>query len=376
MNNTRNQCSFLVDWFDPESSTQRKFVLNFFINDQCVEMIDVKKNKIFLRRTHCEDISLKDLFIGNSIKIFSRILKIVNYTDSHTRNFLESTNYECSIGLFRPHAGDKKSELLQNLVNHGFEFINLIMVEFNEELKRVMSQHEATARIPVTSMLNGPVIVFQVRGVSAVQKLQDFVGPQDREEALRNSPHSIRAKYSHLSSSNLYVANEENVTDLTEIFFPTSHPRIHLRPYCTQDNTTLCIIKPHALKQGQMADIIRMIEDNKFEITGMRMLLMDNNSVVRLLEIYHGVVSEYPGYVTQLLSGKCLALEIQGPLGTQDTPSQFRELVGPANVDIARDLRPNTIRAKFGKNSVENAVHVTDLSEDAYFEVEFIFRTV
>lgn len=70
-------------------------------------------------------------------------------------------------------------------------------------------------RIPVTSMLNGPVIVFQVRGVSAVQKLQDFVGPQDREEALRNSPHSIRAKYSHLSSSDLYVANEENVTDVS-----------------------------------------------------------------------------------------------------------------------------------------------------------------
>jgi hypothetical protein len=38
------------------------------------------------------------------------------------------------------------------------------------------------------------------------------------------------------------------------------------------------------------------------------------------------------GYVTQLLSGKCLALEIKGPLGSQDTPSRFRDLAGPANV--------------------------------------------
>lgn len=43
-----------------------------------------------------------------------------------------------------------------------------------------------------------------------------------------------------------------------------------------------------------MANILRMIEEHKFEITGMRMMMMDHSSVVRLLEIYHGVVSEYP----------------------------------------------------------------------------------
>ncbi|KAI5748970.1 hypothetical protein M8J76_003708 [Diaphorina citri] len=373
----RNQCSFLVDWFDPESSTIRKFVLNFSINDNCVEMIDVKKNKIFLRRTHCDEILLKDLFIGNSVKLFSRILKIVDYGDRYTKSYLESTNYQCTIAFLRPHANDSKSELFQDLINHGFEFINLLMVEFNEEIKRIMSQQESTARIPISSMLNGPVIVFQLRGVDAVQKLQDVVGPADREEALSNYPHSLRARYSHLSASNLYVATEETVQELSEIFFPMSEPRVTLRPYCVLDNsTTLCIIKPHALKQGNMANILRMIEEHKFEITGMRMMMMDHSSVVRLLEIYHGVVSEYPGYVTQLLSGKCLALEIKGPLGSQDTPSRFRDLAGPANVETAKELRPNTIRAMYGRNSVENAVHVTDLPEDAFFEVEFVFKTI
>lgn len=63
-------------------------------------------------------------------------------------------------------------------------------------------------------MLNGPVIVFQLRGVDAVQKLQDVVGPADREEALSNYPHSLRARYSHLSASNLYVATEETVQEV------------------------------------------------------------------------------------------------------------------------------------------------------------------
>lgn len=37
--------------------------------------------------------------------------------------------------------------------------------------------------------------------------------------------------------------------------------------------------------------------------------------------------------------------------------------------ETAKELRPNTIRAMYGRNSVENAVHVTDLPEDAFFEV-------
>uniref|UniRef100_A0A8D8YQT7 Nucleoside diphosphate kinase 7 n=1 Tax=Cacopsylla melanoneura TaxID=428564 RepID=A0A8D8YQT7_9HEMI len=376
MSTSRSQCSFLVEWFDTESSTTRTFVLNFWTNDQNVEMIDVKKNKIFLRKTSCDGVLLKDLFVGNSVKVFSRILKIVNYADAYTKNYLESTNYQCSVALFRPHANDKKSELLQDLINHGFEFINLVMIEFNEDIKKAMSQSESTARIPISSMLNGPVVVFQVRSINAVQKLQDVIGPEDREEALSNYPHSVRSRYPQWNASNLYVANEDTYQQLSHIFFPTSDPKVTLRPHCLLNNTTLCIIKPHALKQGNMANILRVIEENRFEISGMRMLLMDHSSVVRLLEIYQGVVSEYPGYVTQLLSGKCLALEINGPLGTQDTPQQFRELAGPANVEVAKELRPHTIRAKYGRNPVENAVHVTDLPEDAYFEVEFVFRTI
>lgn len=46
--------------------------------------------------------------------------------------------------------------------------------------------------------------------------------------------------------------------------------------------------------------------------------------------------------------------------------------------DIARYLRPNTIRAKFGINSIKNAIHCTDLPEDVPLEVilrkHFLFR--
>lgn len=115
--------------------------------------MDVKKNKIFLRRTHCDELLLKDLFLGNTVKLFSRILKIVNYADIYTRQFLESTNYQCSIALLRPHANDNKSELFQDLMNYGFEFINILMLHFNEEIKRVLNRKESTSRYVPTCIV-------------------------------------------------------------------------------------------------------------------------------------------------------------------------------------------------------------------------------
>lgn len=37
--------------------------------------------------------------------------------------------------------------------------------------------------------------------------------------------------------------------------------------------------------------------------------------------------------------------------------------------EIARHLRPGTLRAVFGKSKIQNAVHCTDLPEDGLLEV-------
>lgn len=41
---------------------------------------------------------------------------------------------------------------------------------------------------------------------------------------------------------------------------------------------------------------------------------------------------------------------------------------------MARQLYPKTIRAKFGVNKVQNAIHCTDLEEDCKLEVEYFFK--
>jgi nucleoside diphosphate kinase len=44
--------------------------------------------------------------------------------------------------------------------------------------------------------------------------------------------------------------------------------------------------------------------------------------------------------------------------------------------EIARHIRPRTLRALYGKDKVKNAVHCTDLAEDASLEVMKYFAFV
>ena len=47
----------------------------------------------------------------------------------------------------------------------------------------------------------------------------------------------------------------------------------------------------------------------------------------------------------------------------------FRAVCGPHDPEIARNIRPGTLRAKLGLDRVKNGVHCTDLPEDGVLEV-------
>jgi nucleoside-diphosphate kinase len=61
---------------------------------------------------------------------------------------------------------------------------------------------------------------------------------------------------------------------------------------------------------------------------------------------------------------------------TLDVVSRFRDLTGPLSPELARVLRPGSIRALYGHDHVHNAVHCTDLSEDGGMECHYIFQTL
>jgi hypothetical protein len=78
-------------------------------------------------------------------------------------------------------------------------------------------------------------------------------------------------------------------------------------------------------------------------------------------------------WVAELSSGTAAALLLRGGA---DIVGRVRDLCGPYIPDVARHLRPESLRAKYGVDGVRNAVHCTDLPLDGPLECKFLFEVL
>ena len=53
---------------------------------------DVKNKRMFLKRAECPQVTLKDLYIGSVLTIYSRQIKLADYGDVYTKKKFESAN--------------------------------------------------------------------------------------------------------------------------------------------------------------------------------------------------------------------------------------------------------------------------------------------
>lgn len=141
--------------------------------------------------------------------------------------------------------------------------------------------------------------------------------------------------------------------------------------------TTLGIIKPQVLRDGAAGLVLDAISEH-FTITCAQLMNLAPVPVSEFYEVYKGVLApgEFTDMVGEVTSGPCIAIEVADKSGqpSGDVTEHFRELCGPIDPDIARALRPKSLRAKFGASKVRNGLHCTDLPEDGELEVNYIFN--
>ena len=140
-------------------------------------------------------------------------------------------------------------------------------------------------------------------------------------------------------------------------------------PTAAFNNCTTCVIKPHIVQDGLAGQVIDMILQEGFEISSMEMFQLDKPTAEEFFEVYKGVLPEFVAMIEHMTTGPCIVLEVR----QENAVKSFRELCGPMDPEIAKNLRPNTLRAKFGHSRTMNGVHCTDLPEDGQLEVEYFF---
>ena len=129
---------------------------------------------------------------------------------------------------------------------------------------------------------------------------------------------------------------------------------------------TLSIIKPDAVGQNQIGNIIEYFERDGLSVTAMKMVHLNDSQA----KDFYAVHKERPFYlelVEFMTSGPVVVMILEG----EQAVARCRKIMGqtdPAKAD------PGTIRADFATSIERNAVHGSDSHENAKTEIAFFFK--
>jgi nucleoside-diphosphate kinase len=128
---------------------------------------------------------------------------------------------------------------------------------------------------------------------------------------------------------------------------------------------TLTMIKPDAVRAGNIGNILAMINQGGFKIVAMKYTRLTRQDA----ETFYEVHKERPFFgelVEFMTSGPIVAAILE----KENAVADFRTLIGATNPAEAAE---GTIRKKYATSMGENAVHGSDSDENAKIEGDFHF---
>lgn len=128
---------------------------------------------------------------------------------------------------------------------------------------------------------------------------------------------------------------------------------------------TLSIIKPDAVGNNHIGQIISRFEANGLKIVAIKMVQLDSNKAGKFYEAHKGKPF-YNELVNFMSSGPVVIMVLEG----DDAITKNREIMGATNPEQAKE---GTIRKDFASSMGKNAVHGSDSPEAAKTEIEFFF---
>ncbi len=129
---------------------------------------------------------------------------------------------------------------------------------------------------------------------------------------------------------------------------------------------SLVLVKPDATKRNLSGEIISRFEKAGLKIVGMKLLHMDKNLAKRHYAVHEGKPF-FNSLVDYITSAPIVAVVFEG----DNAVERIRKIMGstdPAKAD------KGTVRADFGVDIQNNAVHGSDSPENAAKEIALFFK--
>ena len=128
---------------------------------------------------------------------------------------------------------------------------------------------------------------------------------------------------------------------------------------------TYAMIKPDSYKNGNLGNILAMIEKNGFKVVHARLLRFTEKSASQFYDVHQG-----KPFFNKLIEFTCSDKVLALVLEKENAVVEFRNLIG--NTD-PKKAEKNTIRGQYAAGMPDNAIHGSDSIDNAIKEITFIF---
>ncbi|XP_042673343.1 thioredoxin domain-containing protein 3 [Centrocercus urophasianus] len=271
--------------------------------------------------------------------------------------------FEKTLALIRPCVlRERRDSIMQSIKDDGFEVAMQKEITLSEEQAREFyKEHENEDYFPalLEQMTSGPTLVLALTRQNAIAHWRDLLGPKTIEEAKKNNPNSLRAKYAVDNLDINQLHGSSSITDAQkelEFFFPQEH--------------TLALIKPAAAKNHK-DEIMQKVKDAGFTISKVKEEALTREMATQFYKDHEG-----KPFFEELVACMTEGPSVVMVLTKENAVQEWRKLMGPTDPEVAKESYPESIRAQFAQNILSNAVHGSSNREHALESIEYVFGEI
>uniref|UniRef100_A0A8D2J7X8 NME/NM23 family member 8 n=1 Tax=Varanus komodoensis TaxID=61221 RepID=A0A8D2J7X8_VARKO len=270
---------------------------------------------------------------------------------------------ERTLALIRPALFQERREsILKRIEEEGFEIAMQKEINLSEEQARLFyKEHEDQDYFPaiLEEMTSGPTLALALVRENAIQKWRGLLGPKTVEEAKEQCPTCLRAEFA-IGSASINQLHGSSTADEAakelEFFFPVEN--------------TLAVIKPSALEEHK-DEILKEVKDAGFIISEMKETQITPEMAAQFYKGHEGKPF-FDDLVSYMSNGPSVVMV----LTKENAVEEWRKLMGPTDPVKAKETHPDSLRAKFAKDILRNAVHGSSNADHAVESINFIFGDV
>ncbi|XP_076088096.1 thioredoxin domain-containing protein 6-like isoform X22 [Mytilus galloprovincialis] len=284
---------------------------------------------------------------------------------------------EVTVALIKPDAVEagKVDQILEDIKAAGIEILKHEERKLTEDEVRQFYSHlqdQDFFEDLVKFMTSGPSHVLALTkgktGENIIDEFRDLIGPTDVEEAKTQKPESLRAKHGQQTFMNaLHGSSSADMATRELAFFFPDFVAPHVDGKAPKLQRTLALVRPEAFRLHK-DEIISKIRESGFKVAMQKEMQLTKEMAEEFYKEHTG--QEYfDQLVTNMSSGPVLALG----LAREDAIEGWRSMLGPKEVDKAKEEAPESLRAKFAVDDAINSLHGSDSEDTAKKELDFFF---